>query len=83
MVNYMYNVVKFEVEGGYYLFKLGKVLKDRNITMNKLLMDTNTEFIVIKRLVSGELSRLDLSVISRICNYLHCKMQDIIEYIPY
>ena len=30
MVNYMYNVVKFEVEGGYYLFKLGKVLKDNN-----------------------------------------------------
>ena len=83
MVDCMYNIVKIEVEGGYYLFKLGKILKNKNITMNKLLVDTNTEFIVIKRLISGELSRLDLSVISRICNYLHCQMQDIIEYISY
>ena len=77
------NVVRIEVEGGYYLFKLRKVLNEKNVTMNKSIVETNTEFIVIKRLISEDLTRLDLSVLSRICNYLKCSMNNIIEYIPY
>ena len=51
--------------------------------MNKLVFDMDIEYVVIKRLMSGNLSRLDLSVIARVCNYLNCTMNDIIEYIPY
>ena len=51
--------------------------------MNKLISDLEIQYIVIKRLMSGNLTRLDLLVVSRICNYLNCKMSDIIEYVPY
>ena len=78
----MYNVVKIKYKNGYYLFKLGKVLKENNITMNKIIEDLDIEYIVIKRLSTGNLQRLDLSVIARICNYLNCSMTDIIEYVP-
>lgn len=78
----MYDVVKIKYKNGYYLFKLGKVLKENNITMNKIIEDLGIEYIVIKRLSTGNLQRIDLYVMSRICNYLNCNMNDIIEYIP-
>ena len=79
----MKGVIKLELDSGYYLFKLGKLLKDNNISINKLMRDTNTDFKVLKRLISGELVRIDIFVLERICNYFKCNIEDIIEYIPY
>lgn len=72
--------VKIEVENGYYLFKLGKVMHEKNISINKLITDTNTDFKVVKRLISGELVRIDIFVIARLCDYLNCSLNDLIEY---
>ncbi|MCI8291056.1 MAG: helix-turn-helix transcriptional regulator [Clostridia bacterium] len=72
--------VKIEVENGYYLFKLGKVMHEKNISINKLITDTNTDFKVVKRLMSGELVRIDIFVIARLCDYLNCSLEDLIEY---
>lgn len=72
--------VKIEVENGYYLFKLGKVMHEKNISINKLITDTNTDFKVVKRLMSGELVRIDIFVIARLCDYLNCSLNDLIEY---
>ena len=78
----MKNVIRFDVENGYYLFKLEKVLHARNISINKLMRDTNTDFKVLKRIIKGDLVRFDIFVIARICDYLDCKITDIIEYFP-
>lgn len=78
----MKDVIKFDVENGYYLFKLEKVLHTRNISINKLMRDTNTDFKVLKRIIKGDLVRFDIFVIARICDYLDCKITDIIEYFP-
>lgn len=75
-------IKKLEIESGYYLFKLEKLLKDNNISINKLMRDTNTDFKVIKRLMNGDLVRIDIFVIARLCDYLNCKITDIIEYFP-
>ena len=75
-------MVKIEVDGGYYLFKLNDVLKQREISKNTLMRETNTDFKVIQRIITGELTRLDIIVIARICNFLNCKISDIIEYYP-
>lgn len=75
-------MVKFNMENGYYLFKLDDILKEKNISINKLMRDTNTDFKVIKRLISGELLRMDIIVIARICDYLNCSMNDLVEYLP-
>ena len=75
-------MVKFNMENGYYLFKLDNILKEKNISINKLMRDTNTDFKVIKRLISGELLRMDIIVIARICDYLKCSMNDLVEYLP-
>lgn len=75
-------IKKLEIESGYYLFKLEKRLKDNNISINKLMRDTNTDFKVIKRLMNGDLVRFDIFVIARLCDYLNCNITDIIEYFP-
>ena len=77
----MDKVYKLKLENGYYLFKLGKLLDERNISTNKLMRETNTDFKVLKRLVTGELVRIDIFVLSRLCDYLNCNIEDIIEYV--
>jgi len=73
---------KIEIEKGYYLFKLEKILAERNISINKLMRDTNTDFKVIKRLMLGSMVRIDIIVLARLCDYLNCKITDLIEYYP-
>lgn len=75
-------MIKVKVENGYYLFKLEDILKDKNISINKLMRDTNTDFKVLKRMLSGELVRFDIFVTARLCDYFHCSITDIIEYVP-
>lgn len=72
------NIVK--IGDGYYYFKLGQLLKDKHITLNKLITDTETDFKVIKRLINGDLVRIDIFVLARICDYLDCNISDIVEY---
>lgn len=72
---------RINIEDGYYLFKLDDILKSKNISINKLMKNTNTDFKVIKRLMSGELVRFDIIVLARLCNYLDCSITDIIEYV--
>ena len=75
-------MVKVNIEGGHYLFKLNDILKQRDISKNKLMRETNTDFKVIQRIIKGELTKIDIIVLARICNYLECNMNDIIEYYP-
>ena len=74
-------MVKIKIENGYYLFKLDELLKTNNISINKLMRYTNTDFKVIKRIITGELVKLDLFVIARLCDYFECELNDIVEYI--
>lgn len=73
---------KISLESGYYLFKLDDLLVSNNVTKSKLAKDTNTDFKVIQRIINGQLTKLDLIVLARICNYLECSISDIIEYYP-
>ena len=77
----MSKVKKVKIEKGYYLFKLEQLLDDKNISINKLMRDTNTDFKVIKRLMDGSMVRIDIIVLARFCDYLNCDITDIVEYI--
>ena len=76
----MSSISKVKMENGVYLFKLNNILKDKNISINKISRDTNTDFKVIKRLMTGELVKIDIFVLSRVCDYLDCNIEDIVEY---
>lgn len=74
-------MIKVKIEKGYYLFKLEDILKEKKLSINKVMRDTNTDFKVLKRLLSGELVRIDIFVLARLCDYLDCNISDIIEYV--
>lgn len=75
-------MVKIKIENGYYLFKLNDILQKQDISKNKLMRETNTDFKVIQRIINGELTKLDIIVLARICDYLNCQFSDIVEYYP-
>ncbi len=75
-------MIKIDVEKGYYLFKLDDILHTTKTSINKVMRDTNTDFKVIKRIIGGELEKLDVSVLARLCDYFDCKLDNIVEYIP-
>ena len=75
-------MVKLDIEKGTYLFKLKDILDEKKISINKLMRDTNTDFKVLKRMMTGKLVRFDIFVVARLCDYLNCTITDIIEYIP-
>lgn len=77
----MNKIKKIHIENGYFLFKLEKLLFDKEISINKLMRDTNTDFKVIKRLMSGDVTRIDTNVLARLCDYLECPITEIIDYI--
>jgi len=56
-------MVKVKIENGHYNFKLDDILKNKKISINQLMRDTNTDFKVLKRLMTGELVRIDIFVL--------------------
>lgn len=76
-------MVKVNIEKGYYLFKLEDILKEKNISINKIIRETETDFKVLKRLLTGDLVRIDIFVMARLCEYLNCTITEIVEYVPY
>ena len=71
----------FEVKIGdsAFYFKLGNLLDKKKISKNKLSQDTETDYKVVTRYISGDLTRLDINILERLCNYLDCDISDIIE----
>ena len=78
----MSKIYKVSEGNGYYLFKLEQLLEDKKISKNKIMRETNTDFKVLQRLMKGDLTRVDVTILSRVCDYLDCNMNDIFEYFP-
>ena len=73
-------MIQVEIEHGLYSFKLDDILKEKGISINKLMRETNTDFKVIKRIINGDSLRLDIEVLARLCNYFNCTISDIVDY---
>ena len=68
-----------KIEDSAYYFKLGSLLNERKISKTKLCQDTETDYKVITRYIAGDLTRLDINVLERLCNYFECDISDIVE----
>ena len=71
-----------DVEYGHTKLKLADIMKEQNISINKLAFRAEMQRTQLKSYVKGDIQRVDLSVLSRLCHALECDITDIIEYIP-
>lgn len=74
-------IYKVQNEDGYYVFKLNSMLDKRKVTKNHVIESKNIDFNSMQRLATGNLTRIDLNIIAKLCNELDCKIEDIVEYV--
>ncbi len=74
-------IYKVKCENGYYLFKLKSLLDDKKVSKNSVIVKKEIDFNSMQRLVTGNLTRIDLNIVAKLCNELNCKIEDIVEYV--
>ena len=57
-----------------------EIMDSKRITRNYLAKAANTRFEVIDKWYNGQLEKMDLDVLARICYVLNCSPADIIKY---
>lgn len=65
---------------GKVIFKIDKVLKEKNISKNRLEKEANLQRTQLNSYCNNKVKRLDLVTLAKICFVLECKIEDIIEY---
>ena len=60
--------------------KLREIMDDENVSRYKLARLVGVRFEVIDRRYNGQMERVDLDILARICFVLNCKIQDLLEY---
>ena len=69
-------------EYGYIKIKLEKVIRESGLSKNKVSHFSEMQRTQLNTYCKGELQRVDLVVLARICHTLNCKVQDVLEYVP-
>lgn len=69
-------------EFGTIKIHLEELMKERNISINKLSFKAEMQRTQLKKYCRNEIQRLDIAVLSRLCFALKCDLHDLIEYIP-
>lgn len=58
---------------------LEKVLKDKNISKNKVCSHCNLQRTQLNNYCKNKITRIDLSILARLCEYLECTPNDILK----
>lgn len=74
-------IYKVPCENGYYLFKLNSLLDEKETTKNSVIVEKEIDFNSMQRLITGNLTRIDLAIIAKLCNKFKCNINDIVEYV--
>lgn len=67
---------------GILRLKLDLLLKDRGISKTRICKDLDIPRHNFNRYFRNEFQRIDAIFICKICTYLNCDVQDVIEYVP-
>ena len=67
-------------EYGRVRMTLKPLMDARGMTRNALARSVNTRFEVIDKWYEGEVEKVDMDVLARICYVLNCQISDILRY---
>ena len=62
--------------------RLREVLEARGMNRNQLASAIHVNFAVVDRWYQGNIEKLDLDILARICYVLGCEVSDLLEYRP-
>ena len=65
---------------GKISINIKKIMQAKKINRNQLCVMTGIKFDTIQKYFLGEVYRVDLDVLARICYALNCEPKEIIEY---
>lgn len=65
---------------GKIVFTIDKVLKKRNMKPYRLSVLTGINWGIVKKYIRGDLYRVDLDLLSKMCYALDCSLSDLIHY---
>jgi len=65
---------------GKILFMFGKVMDEKQINRNQLANRAGIRFEVADRFYNGNIERLDVDVLARVCFVLDCNVADVIAF---
>lgn len=71
-----------DLEFGTVKIHLEELMKQQNISINKLSFRAEMQRTQLKKYYRNEIQRLDIAVLSRLCYALDCDLNDLLEYIP-
>ena len=63
-------------------FKLKEVMEKKKMSKSRLSRITGFRFETVQGYYMGNISRVDLFVLSEFCRVLNCSIEDILEYVP-
>ena len=66
---------------GKIIFKINRVLEEKNISKNKLEKEANLQRTQLNSYCNNKVKRIDLETIAKICYVLECKVEDIMDYV--
>ncbi len=75
------NSIVITKEYGTIKLRLKEIMDKKAISRNNLARSVNVRFEVIDRWYNGNVEKIDLDILSRICFVLDCDICDILEYL--
>lgn len=67
---------------GYIKINLEKVIKNRGLSKNKFGNLAEMQRTQLNNYCKGNMQRIDLVILAKMCHTLDCTVGDILEYIP-
>ena len=69
-----------DIEFGTVHLKLNDIMAENNISINKLAFRAEMQRTQLKHYYDGDIQRLDMAVLCRLCYALNCDLHDLLEY---
>lgn len=74
--------VLIRADYGSVELRLKEVMEERGITRNQLAKLIDARFEVVSKWYKGEVEKMDLDILARICYALDCTTEDLLWYVP-
>ena len=68
---------------GTIRIKLNELLERSGMSKNKLSQRSEMQRTQLNHYCNNTITRLDTDVLARLCSTLNCKIEDLLEFVPY